>query len=39
MIKFPEDSFGVPHTLQPYPERTLLDAVSDAARQRPDIRP
>ncbi len=27
---------GVPHTLQPYPERTLLDAVNDAARQRPD---
>jgi long-chain acyl-CoA synthetase len=26
---------GVPHTLQPYPERTLLEAVSDAARQRP----
>ena len=27
---------GMPHTLQPYPERTLLDAVSDAARERPD---
>jgi long-chain acyl-CoA synthetase len=27
---------GVPHTLQPYPERTLLDVVSDTARQRPD---
>jgi long-chain acyl-CoA synthetase len=27
---------GVPHTLQPYPERTLPDVVSDAARQRPD---
>ena len=27
---------GVPHTLQPYPERTLLDVVSDSARQRPD---
>lgn len=26
---------GVPHTLQPYPERTLLDVASDAARQRP----
>jgi long-chain acyl-CoA synthetase len=26
----------VPHTLQPYPERTLLDVVSDSARQRPD---
>ena len=27
---------GVPHTLQPYPDRTLLDAISDTARQRPD---
>jgi long-chain acyl-CoA synthetase len=27
---------GVPHTLQPYPERTLIDVVSDAAQQRPD---
>ncbi len=27
---------GMPHTLQPYPERTLLDVVSDTARQRPD---
>jgi long-chain acyl-CoA synthetase len=27
---------GVPHTLRPYPERTLLDVVSDTARQRPD---
>jgi len=27
---------GVPFTLHPYPERTLLDAVSDTARQRPD---
>ena len=26
---------GVPHSLQPYPERTLLDVVSDTARQRP----
>jgi long-chain acyl-CoA synthetase len=26
---------GIPHTLQPYPERTLLDAVHDTARQRP----
>lgn len=26
---------GVPHTLQPYPERTLLDVVRDTARQRP----
>jgi long-chain acyl-CoA synthetase len=25
----------VPHSLHPYPERTLLDAVRDAARQRP----
>jgi len=27
---------GVPHSLQPYPERTLLDEVTDTARQRPD---
>ena len=27
---------GVPHTLQPYLERTLADVVSDAAQQRPD---
>jgi long-chain acyl-CoA synthetase len=27
---------GTPHTLQPYPERTLLDVVRDTARQRPD---
>jgi long-chain acyl-CoA synthetase len=27
---------GVPHTLQPYPERTLVDVVSEAAQQRPD---
>jgi long-chain acyl-CoA synthetase len=26
---------GVPHTLRPYPERTLLDVVNDSARQRP----
>jgi len=26
---------GVPHTLQPYPRSTLLDVVSDTARQRP----
>jgi len=26
---------GVPHTLRPYPQRTLLDVVSDTARQRP----
>ncbi len=25
----------VPHTLAPYPERTLLDCVSDTARERP----
>jgi len=27
---------GVPHTLAPYPERTLLDWISDTARERPD---
>ena len=27
---------GVPHTLRPYPPSTLLDVVSDTARQRPD---
>jgi long-chain acyl-CoA synthetase len=27
---------GIPHTLQPYPEHTLLDVVRDTARQRPD---
>jgi len=27
---------GVPHTLKPYPERTLVDVVTDAAQQRPD---
>jgi long-chain acyl-CoA synthetase len=27
---------AVPHTLKPYPERTLLDVVCDAALQRPD---
>jgi long-chain acyl-CoA synthetase len=27
---------GVPHTLQPYPERTLVDVMGDAAQQRPD---
>ena len=27
---------GVPHTLQPYPNRTLLDVISDTARQRPE---
>ncbi len=26
---------GVPHTLKPYPERTLVEVVSEAARQRP----
>jgi long-chain acyl-CoA synthetase len=27
---------GMPLTLRPYPERTLLDAVKDTVRQRPD---
>lgn len=27
---------GVPHTLQPYPEQTLLDVVRDTAAQRPN---
>jgi hypothetical protein len=27
---------GMPHTLQSYPLRTLLDAVCDAAQQRPN---
>jgi long-chain acyl-CoA synthetase len=27
---------GVPHTLHPYPDRTIPDVVSDAARERPD---
>lgn len=27
---------GVPHTLQPYPNRTLLDIVSETAKQRPN---
>jgi long-chain acyl-CoA synthetase len=27
---------GVPHTLEPFPECTLLDLVQDAARERPD---
>ncbi|MFC1919341.1 long-chain fatty acid--CoA ligase [Chloroflexota bacterium] len=27
---------GVPHTLRPYPAHTLLDVVSETARQRPD---
>jgi len=27
---------GVPHTLAPYPERTLADIVSETASQRPD---
>ncbi|HOD28873.1 MAG TPA: AMP-binding protein [Syntrophales bacterium] len=26
---------GVPHTLAPYPDRTLLDVVAETARQRP----
>jgi long-chain acyl-CoA synthetase len=28
---------GVPKTLRPYPERTLLDYVADSARERPDL--
>ena len=27
---------GVPHSLQPYPDKTLVDIVSETARQRPD---
>jgi long-chain acyl-CoA synthetase len=27
---------GVPHSLAPYPDKTLLDVVAEAARQRPD---
>ena len=27
---------GMPHTLRPYPERTLLDVMSDTVRQRPE---
>src|SRR4030042_5232162 len=27
---------GVPYTLEPYPEQTLLDILSDTVRQRPD---
>lgn len=27
---------GVPHTLAPYPKRTILDYVADFARERPD---
>ena len=27
----------VPHTLQPYPERTLLDVISDTARRQPQF--
>ena len=27
---------GMPHTLQPYPDSTLLDAVADTVRQRPE---
>ncbi len=26
---------GVPHTLAPYPNRTLVDYLADAARDRP----
>ena len=32
-LKFYDE--GVPATLEPYPERTLLDVVSDTVRQRP----
>lgn len=28
---------GVPHTLKPYPARTLLDLVSETVRKRPDF--
>ena len=27
---------GLPHTLRPYPECTLLDVMSDTVRQRPE---
>jgi long-chain acyl-CoA synthetase len=27
---------GVPHSLQPYPKRTLVDIVAETAKQRPD---
>lgn len=27
---------GLPHTLRPYPEQTLLDVMSDTVRQRPE---
>ncbi len=27
---------GVPHSLTPYPERTLLDVFADTVRTRPD---
>ncbi len=27
---------GVPHSLQPYPQKTLLDIVSETTSQRPD---
>jgi long-chain acyl-CoA synthetase len=27
---------GLPHTLQPYPEQTLLDALAETVRQRPE---
>ena len=27
---------GVPSTLAPYPERTLVDYIGDAAREQPD---
>jgi long-chain acyl-CoA synthetase len=28
---------GVPKTLRPYPERTLLDYIADSAREKPDV--
>ena len=27
---------GIPHSLQPYPDKTLVDLVTETARQRPD---
>jgi long-chain acyl-CoA synthetase len=33
-LRFYDD--GVPHTLQPYPNRTLLDIVAKTARERPE---
>jgi len=28
---------GVPKTLCPYPEKTLLDYIADTAREQPDL--